>query len=147
MWKLFVVPVWESQLPGLNVEVVCGPRVRVTVTWSECGSCLWSPCESHSYLVWMWKLFVVPVWESQLPGLNVEVVCGPCVLVVMDGSSKDHGEDFKLRQPVLWEKGMCVCVWVCVCVWMCVCEFVCWCVCVCMCEYVCVCVCVRVCVC
>ncbi len=36
-----------------------------------------------------------------LPCLNVEVVCGPRVLVVVHRRRKDHGKDLKLSQPML----------------------------------------------
>lgn len=39
------------------------------------------------------------------PCLNVEVVCGPRVLVVVHGCRKDHGKDLELRQPVLEATG------------------------------------------
>lgn len=31
----------------------------------------------------------------------MEVVCGPCVLVVVHRRRKDHGKDLQLSQPVL----------------------------------------------
>lgn len=40
-----------------------------------------------------------------LPCLNVEVVCGPRVLVVVHGCRKDHGKDLELCQPVLEATG------------------------------------------
>ena len=36
--------------------------------------------------------------------MNVEVVCGPRVLVVVHRRRKDHGKDLKLSQPVLEAK-------------------------------------------
>lgn len=39
-----------------------------------------------------------------LPCLNVEVVCGPRVLVVVHRRRKDHCKDLKLSQPVLEAK-------------------------------------------
>ena len=33
---------------------------------------------------------------SNLPCLNMEVIGGPCVLIVMDGSGKDYGKDLQL---------------------------------------------------
>lgn len=39
-----------------------------------------------------------------LPCLNVEVVCGPSVLVVVHRRRKDHGKDLKFSQPVLEAK-------------------------------------------
>lgn len=44
------------------------------------------------------------LFNDPLPCLNVEVVCGPSVLVVMHRRCKDHGEDLKLSQPVLEAK-------------------------------------------
>lgn len=40
-----------------------------------------------------------------LPCLNVEVVCGPRVLVVVHRRRKDHGKDLKLSQPMLEGEG------------------------------------------
>lgn len=34
----------------------------------------------------------------------MEVICGPCVLIVMDGSCKDYGENLQLSQPLLRER-------------------------------------------
>lgn len=34
----------------------------------------------------------------------MEVICGPCVLVVMDGSCKDYGKNLQLSQPLLRER-------------------------------------------
>lgn len=31
----------------------------------------------------------------------MEVVCGPCVLIVVHCCRKDHGKDLQLSQPVL----------------------------------------------
>lgn len=39
-----------------------------------------------------------------LPSLNVEVVCGSCVLIVMDRSCKKHGKDLQLCQRVLRDR-------------------------------------------
>lgn len=44
------------------------------------------------------------LFYDPLPCLNVEVVCGPSVLVVVHRRCKDHGEDLKLSQPVLEAK-------------------------------------------
>lgn len=44
-------------------------------------------------------------FHDPLPCLNVEVVCGPRVLVVVHGCRKDHGKDLELRQPVLEATG------------------------------------------
>lgn len=39
--------------------------------------------------------------SSSIPCLDVEVVCGPRVLVVVHRSRKDHGKDLKFSQPML----------------------------------------------
>lgn len=44
------------------------------------------PLEQQGLLV-TWLLM------SAVPGVDVEVVGGPCVLKVMDGCSKNHGKD------------------------------------------------------
>lgn len=43
-------------------------------------------------------------FNDPLPCLNVEVVCGPGVLVVVHRRRKDHGKDLKFSQPVLEAK-------------------------------------------
>lgn len=42
-----------------------------------------------------------PNISTSSPGLNVEIVGGPSMLVVMDGSWEDYSEDLQLREPVL----------------------------------------------
>lgn len=44
------------------------------------------------------------LFNDPLPCLNVEVVCGPRVLVVVHSCREDHGKDLKLSQPMLEEK-------------------------------------------
>lgn len=35
----------------------------------------------------------------------MEVVCGPCVLIVVHRRRKDHGKDLEFSQPMLEAKG------------------------------------------
>lgn len=51
-------------------------------------------------LIW-WATAMHFWFYDPLPCLNMEVVCGPRVLVVMHGGCKNHGEDLQLGQPVL----------------------------------------------
>lgn len=71
--------------------------------------CRRSQCDCKALLLQMKTLIgrvsAMHLWfNDPLPCLNVEVVCGPRVLVVMHRRRKDHGKDLKLSQPMLEAK-------------------------------------------